>query len=55
MVIIPIATVIPETITALIWGYRGKDTLECGFAGRRKDFIRDFLSGAGVVFNSMGA
>ena len=30
MIIIPAATAIPETITALIWGYRGMDTLSIG-------------------------
>ncbi len=30
LIVIPAATAIPETISALIWGYRGKDTLSVG-------------------------
>jgi cation:H+ antiporter len=30
VIIVPAATAIPETINALIWGYRGKDTLSVG-------------------------
>jgi cation:H+ antiporter len=30
IVIIPAATVVPETMSALIWGFKGKDTLSLG-------------------------
>ncbi len=30
IIVIPLATIIPETITAMIWAYRGKDTLAIG-------------------------
>jgi len=30
LILVPAATAIPETMSALIWGYRGKDTLSLG-------------------------
>jgi cation:H+ antiporter len=30
LILVPAATALPETTTALIWGYRGKDTLSLG-------------------------
>ncbi len=30
LIVVPAATAIPETISALIWGYRGKDSLSLG-------------------------
>jgi cation:H+ antiporter len=30
LIVVPVATAIPETASALIWGYRGRDTLSLG-------------------------
>ena len=52
MVIIPIATVIPETITALIWGYRGKDTLSVGSLVGEKILFATFYPALGLFLTS---
>ena len=52
MVIIPIATVIPETITALIWGYRGKDTLSVGSLVGEKILYATFYPALGLFLTS---
>jgi cation:H+ antiporter len=52
MVIIPIATVIPETITALIWGYRGKDTLSVGSLVGEKILFATFYPAVGLFLTS---
>jgi cation:H+ antiporter len=52
MVITPIATVIPETITALIWGYRGKDTLSVGSLVGEKILFATFYPAVGLFLTS---
>jgi len=40
LIIVPAATAIPETSTALIWGFKGRDTLSLGSLVARKSSIR---------------
>ena len=52
MIIIPAATAIPETITALIWGYRGKDTLSIGSLVGEKILYSTFYPALGLFLTS---
>lgn len=52
MVIIPAATAIPETVTALIWGYRGKDTLSIGSLVGEKVLYSTFYPALGLILTS---
>jgi len=52
MIIIPAATAIPETITALIWGYRGKDTLSIGSLVGEKILYSTFYPALGLCLTS---
>ena len=52
MIIIPVATVIPETITALIWGSREKEHAEHRFAGRGEDFDATFYPALGLFITA---
>ena len=52
MIVIPTATVIPETITALIWGYRGKDTLSIGSLVGEKILYATFYPALGLFLTS---
>jgi cation:H+ antiporter len=52
MIIIPAATAIPETITALIWGYRGKDTLSIASLGGEKILYSTFYPAIGLFLTS---
>jgi len=52
MVIIPAATAIPETVTALIWGYRGKDTLSIGSLVGEKVLYSTFYPALGLFLTS---
>ncbi len=49
LVIIPFATAIPETISALIWGYRGKDTMSLGSLVGEKILYSTFYPGIGLL------
>jgi cation:H+ antiporter len=52
MIIIPVATVIPETITALIWGFRGKDTLSIGSLVGEKILYATFYPALGLFITA---
>ena len=52
MIIIPTATAIPETITAIIWGYRGKDTLSIGSLVGEKILYATFYPALGLFLTS---
>ncbi len=52
MIIIPAATAIPETITALIWGYRGKDTLSIASLVGEKTLYSTFYPAIGLFLTS---
>jgi cation:H+ antiporter len=52
MIIIPAATAIPETITAIIWGYRGKDTLSIGSLVGEKILYATFYPALGLFLTS---
>jgi len=52
LVLIPAATAIPETATALIWGYRGMDTLSLGSLVGEKILYSTFYPGVGLLFTS---
>lgn len=52
VIIIPAATAIPETITALIWGYRGKDTLSIGSLVGEKVLYSTFYPAIGLFLTS---
>jgi cation:H+ antiporter len=52
MIIIPAATAIPETITALIWGYRGKDTLSIASLVGEKILYSTFYPAIGLFLTS---
>ncbi len=49
LVLIPAATAIPETATALVWGYRGKDTLSLGSLVGEKILYSTFYPGVGLL------
>jgi cation:H+ antiporter len=48
LILVPAATAIPETITALIWGYRGKDTLSVGSLVGEKILFSTFYPALGL-------
>jgi cation:H+ antiporter len=52
MIIIPVATVIPETITALIWGFKGKDTLSIGSLVGEKILYATFYPALGLFITA---
>jgi cation:H+ antiporter len=52
IIIIPAATAIPETITALIWGYKGKDTLSIGSLVGEKILYCTFYPALGLFLTS---
>ncbi len=52
MIIIPAATALPETITALIWGYRGKDTLSIASLVGEKALYSTFYPAIGLFLTS---
>ncbi len=52
LVIIPAATAIPETASALIWGYRGRDTLSIGSLVGEKILYSTFYPGLGLLLTS---
>jgi len=48
LILIPAATAIPETTSALIWGYRGKDTLSLGSLVGEKILYSTFYPAMGL-------
>ncbi|AEA47189.1 sodium:calcium antiporter [Archaeoglobus veneficus] len=52
LIIIPATTAIPETASALIWGYRGRDTLSLGSLVGEKILYSTFYPGIGLLITS---
>jgi len=52
LIIVPAATAIPETISALIWSFRGKDTLAMGALVGEKVLFSTFYPGVGLLVTS---
>jgi cation:H+ antiporter len=52
LIIVPAATAIPETISALIWAFRGKDTLAMGALVGEKVLFSTFYPGLGLLMTS---
>jgi cation:H+ antiporter len=52
MIVVPAATALPETITALIWGYRGKDTLSIASLVGEKALYSTFYPALGLFLTS---
>ena len=52
LVIVPAATAIPETASALIWGYRGRDTLCLGSLVGEKILYSTFYPGIAMIMTS---
>jgi cation:H+ antiporter len=52
VIVIPAATVLPETVTALIWGYRGKDTLSIASLVGEKVLYSTFYPALGLFLTS---
>lgn len=52
LIVVPAATAIPETSTALIWGYRGKDTLSLGSLVGEKVLYSTFYPALGLFVTS---
>jgi cation:H+ antiporter len=52
LMVIPAATAIPETVSAIIWGYRGKDTLSLGSLVGEKILYATFYPALGMFLTS---
>ena len=52
LIVVPAATAIPETISALIWGYRGRDTMSIGSLVGEKILYSTFYPGLGLFLTS---
>jgi len=52
IILIPAATAIPETTNALIWGYRGKDTMSIGSLVGEKILYATFYPGLGLLLTT---
>jgi cation:H+ antiporter len=52
LIIVPAATAIPETISAIIWGYRGKDTLALGALVGEKILFSTFYPALGMILTT---
>jgi len=52
LIVVPAATAIPETASALIWGFRGKDTLSMGSLIGEKILYSTFYPGLGLLLTS---
>jgi len=52
LIVIPAATAIPETASALIWGYRGRDTLSIGSLVGEKILYSTFYPALGLFLTS---
>ncbi len=52
LIIVPAATAIPETASALIWGYRGKDTMSLGSLVGEKVLYSTFYPSLGLFLTS---
>jgi cation:H+ antiporter len=52
LIIVPAATAIPETVSAIIWGYRGKDTLSLGSLVGEKILFSTFYPALGMILTA---
>lgn len=52
IIVIPAATAVPETVSALIWGFRGKDTLSIGSLVGEKVLYCTLYPAIGLVVTS---
>lgn len=52
LIVVPAATAIPETMSALIWGYRGKDTLSLGSLVGEQVLYSTFYPALGLFLTS---
>ena len=52
LIVVPAATALPETISAIIWGYRGKDTLSLGSLVGEKILFSTFYPALGMFLTS---
>ena len=52
LIIVPMATAIPETASAIIWGYRGRDTMSIGSLVGEKILYSTFYPGLGLLTTS---
>jgi len=52
LILVPAVTVIPETMSALIWGYRGKDTLSLGSLVGEQVLYSTFYPAMGLFLTS---
>jgi len=52
ILVVPVATVLPESITAIIWAYRGKDTLAVAALVGEKALYSTIYPGLGLVVTS---
>jgi cation:H+ antiporter len=52
LIVVPAATAIPETASALIWGYRGKDTLSLGSLVGEKILFSTIYPAMGMFLTS---
>ncbi len=52
LIAIPAATAIPETVNALIWGYKGKDTLSLGSLVGEKILYSSFYPALGMFLTT---
>ncbi len=52
LIVVPMATAIPETASAIIWGYRGRDTMSIGSLVGEKILYSTFYPGLGLLTTS---
>jgi len=52
LVIIPVATALPETLTALVWSFKGEDSLSIGSLVGEKVLYSTFYPGLGLLLTS---
>lgn len=52
LIVIPAATAIPETASALVWGYKGRDTLSIGSLVGEKILYSTFYPALGLFLTS---
>jgi len=54
IIVVPAATAVPETASALIWGFRGKDTLSLASLVGEKGTIHNTFSRNRIASYDMG-
>jgi cation:H+ antiporter len=52
IIVVPAATAIPETASALIWGFRGKDTLSIASLVGEKVLYTTLFPGIGLILTA---